>query len=81
MDHPHGRITANQQVCMGSGLCSYVAPDHFDVVEGLVQVLEPTVAAVGAEAVLEAVDSCPTGALALIREPDRSGGPAVPSKS
>jgi ferredoxin len=64
----HARITANQRVCMGSGLCSYIAPDHFDVVDGVVQVLDQDVASADAAAVLEAVESCPTRALALLQE-------------
>jgi ferredoxin len=62
----HSQISANKRVCMGSGLCSYIAPDHFDVVDGVVQVLDPAVLLSHSEAVLEAVESCPTRALALL---------------
>jgi ferredoxin len=70
MAEGHSLITADQRVCMGSGLCSYIAPDHFDVVDGVVQVLAQDVASADEAAVLEAVESCPTRALALLQATD-----------
>jgi ferredoxin len=71
MGEGQSRIVANQQVCMGSGLCSYIAPDHFDVVDGVVQVLDADLRSTDDEAVLEAVDSCPTRALAVLLDVQR----------
>ncbi|MYZ34458.1 ferredoxin [Streptomyces sp. SID4917] len=50
---------------MGSGLCAYIAPDHFAVTDGLVDVLSAEVGESDANAVNEAVEACPTRALTL----------------
>lgn len=60
-------ITADRGLCAGSGLCKLVAPEYFDVVSGLVEVLRPHVAAADHDAVDEAVESCPMQALTLDR--------------
>ncbi|MFF3228294.1 ferredoxin [Nocardia suismassiliense] len=59
------RITADRTVCVGAGLCALTAPAIFDQGDddGLVEVLDP--AAADDPAVREAVDLCPSGALAL----------------
>ncbi|CAM4108235.1 (4Fe-4S)-binding protein [Nocardia ninae] len=58
------RITADRTVCVGAGLCALTAPAVFDQGDddGLVEVLDP---AADDPAVREAVDLCPSGALAL----------------
>ncbi|GAB7007519.1 hypothetical protein JCM18899A_49940 [Nocardioides sp. AN3] len=66
------RIQADTDVCMGSGLCAFIAPDNFDVVNGTVVVLEAAVPAGAAEAVREAVESCPTRAIAIASVSERS---------
>ncbi|WP_046495355.1 ferredoxin [Streptomyces odonnellii] len=64
MTEKEGRIAADRSVCMGSGMCAYIAPDHFAVTDGLVDVLNAQVGA-SDTAVNEAVEACPTLALAL----------------
>jgi ferredoxin len=63
MADSRGRIAADQSVCMGSGLCAHIAPDHFEVEDGTVRVLDPEVSERTAAAVDEAVECCPTQAL------------------
>ncbi|SNR90710.1 ferredoxin [Geodermatophilus saharensis] len=58
------RVTADREVCVGSGQCELLAPDVFEVDDdGAVRVLQehPDAAA----AVRDAVSQCPTGALSL----------------
>jgi ferredoxin len=63
-DH-HTKITADRGLCAGSGLCRVVAPEFFNVEGGLVRVLRSDVTADAADAVAEAVESCPMQALAV----------------
>lgn len=65
MSSSAAHLSANKQVCVGSGLCAFVAPRYFDVSSGAVEVLEETVDDADADAVTEAVDACPTQALRL----------------
>ena len=57
------RVTADRELCVGSGACEMLAPDVFEVSdEGVVQVLqaEPD----DTDAVRQAAQQCPTRALA-----------------
>jgi ferredoxin len=58
-------VAADRGLCAGSGLCREVAPEFFDVEEGLVRVRRPDVPAAAIEIVTEAVESCPMQALSL----------------
>ena len=58
------RVSADRELCVGSGQCELLAPEVFEVDDdGAVQVLqqEPDDEA----AVRDAVSQCPTGAIAL----------------
>lgn len=60
------RVGAHRHLCVGSGLCAYVAPKHFAVPTGVVEVLQEGVSAQDVTVVEEAVDACPTQALHLL---------------
>lgn len=69
------RVTANRDVCVGSGLCAHVAPEYFDVSEAaVVEVLRNPVADEALHDVEEAVEACPTQALRLERTADTEVG-------
>jgi ferredoxin len=61
------RVEANREVCIGAGLCVLRAGRNFDQdpKDGLVVVVEATVEPDAAEAVRDAVDSCPSGAIRI----------------
>jgi ferredoxin len=62
------QVTADRDVCIGSGNCVLTAPAVFDQddEEGLVVVLTAEVAPQDADAVRQAVARCPSGALRLV---------------
>lgn len=56
-------IAVDRERCVGSGTCEMLAPDVFEVGDdGVVAVLRP---AAEDDAVLDAVQQCPTQALSL----------------
>ncbi|MGY1607009.1 MULTISPECIES: ferredoxin [unclassified Geodermatophilus] len=58
------RVSADREVCVGSGQCELLAPDVFEVDDdGAVRVLQEHPDDV--DAARDAVSQCPTGALAL----------------
>jgi ferredoxin len=61
------RITVDAGRCVGSGMCVFTAGDVFDQGEddGRAIVLRPEPSAETRDAVREAVDLCPAGAIAL----------------
>ncbi len=63
------RIDADREVCIGSGVCSWTAPDLFeqDAEEGRVVVRRLLVSGDAMSLAREAVDLCPSGALSLGR--------------
>jgi ferredoxin len=63
-----GRIAADREACMGSGMCANIASRYFDASEGTVAVLLEEVAAEDADDVVDAVDGCPAQALRFIHE-------------
>jgi ferredoxin len=67
------RITIDRERCMGSGNCAFWAPSTFDVDDGMkVVLLVPgDVGADSLDRVRNAVEACPTHALALVE----SGSP------
>jgi ferredoxin len=61
-------IVVDKSVCIGNGMCAGFAPAYFALGEGSqVSVLRSDVAAEDAEAVDNAVVSCPSGAITLRR--------------
>lgn len=57
-------VTGDRQVCVGAGQCVLAAPDVFDQDdEGLVVVLREEPGEEQREAVEEAADTCPSGAV------------------
>jgi ferredoxin len=62
------RVTADREVCIGSGNCVFSAPAVFDQDddEGLVVVLTAQVDDQDADAVQNAVVNCPSGALRIV---------------
>lgn len=64
------RISADRDVCIGSGQCVLAEPTVFDQSDedGLVLLRTDTPGADTAEAVRQAVNNCPSGALSLIED-------------
>ena len=61
----HREIRVDRSVCMGSGQCSWYAPNTFDQDdETIAIVVDPQ--GDPAEAIQTAVDSCPTRALSIV---------------
>ncbi|MEU7634082.1 ferredoxin [Nocardia sp. NPDC049220] len=60
------RIFADRERCIGSGMCALTAPEVFDQDEddGRVRVLDARPRR-GHSAVRDALDACPSGALAI----------------
>ncbi|MFI8178597.1 ferredoxin [Streptomyces microflavus] len=61
------RVIADRDLCCSAGRCAATAPDLFDQddTDGRVLLLRPDIPAGREEAVREAVDLCPSGALRL----------------
>jgi ferredoxin len=61
------RVRADRERCCASGLCAMTVPDVFDQREedGLVTVLQPEPPAALREAVREAAECCPAGAITV----------------
>lgn len=58
------RVVVDREMCCGAGNCVANAPDVFDQHDdGLVLLRTPVVAPAGRQAVLDAIDLCPTGAI------------------
>lgn len=58
-------VRTNRELCMGTGMCVFIAPHVFDVDDtGRVRVIGQV--SVGDESVREAVEACPMDALELI---------------
>ncbi|MGY1737525.1 ferredoxin [Geodermatophilus sp. SYSU D00684] len=58
------RVTADRELCVGSGQCELLAPDAFEVDDdGAVRVLQEIPD--DADAARDAVQQCPTGALSI----------------
>jgi ferredoxin len=64
------RVTADREVCIGSGNCVFAAPRVFDQddEEGLVVLLTEEADAGDADAVRDAVAHCPSGALRIAED-------------
>lgn len=63
------RVTADRDVCIGSGLCLLTAPAVFDQDdEGIVVLLTADPDPADADVVRRAVAQCPSGALRLAGE-------------
>jgi ferredoxin len=64
------KVTADREVCIGSGNCVLAAPQVFDQDEdvGLVVLLGPEIASEHATAVRDAVAHCPSGALRIVED-------------
>ncbi|MCU1667616.1 MAG: ferredoxin [Blastococcus sp.] len=71
------RVSADRDVCIGSGNCVLTAPAVFDQddEEGLVVVLTSDVEGPVADVVRAAVARCPSGALRLIEGQEPPAGP------
>lgn len=57
-------LSVDREKCIGSGMCSASAPDHFDLTDGRAQPVHPELDA--DELVLEAAESCPVEAIRLV---------------
>ncbi|MCW2898773.1 MAG: hypothetical protein JWO67_1038 [Streptosporangiaceae bacterium] len=64
------KVTADREVCIGSGNCVLAAPQVFDQDEdvGLVVLLGPEIASENATAVRDAVAHCPSSALRIVED-------------
>jgi ferredoxin len=60
------RIEIDESVCAGTMMCLSIAPDAFDVVQGVARVVDPT--AHDLETLREAEESCPTEAIRIFVE-------------
>ncbi|WP_326689705.1 MULTISPECIES: ferredoxin [unclassified Streptomyces] len=65
-------VTGDREVCVGAGQCVLAAPDVFDQdeEEGLVVVLREHPGEARREAVEEAADTCPSGAVHIAARED-----------
>lgn len=58
------RVTVDPTRCIGSGICTGAAPEHFVLVDGLScpreELIEP------ADAVIDAAESCPVEAIRVV---------------
>lgn len=63
------KITADRNVCIGSGMCVMTAPAVFDQDDdGIVLLLTPDIPPDQAAAAVRATELCPSGALRLIQD-------------
>lgn len=70
------RVEVDASVCIGSGMCAGIAPDHFRIVGNR---SEPVNARVGQDdLVLDAGENCPVEAI-LVRD-DRTGAVLAPGE-
>ena len=61
------KAEANREVCIGAGMCVLTAPSHYDQDDdGTVVVLRAEVAPEDEQAVRDAADSCPSGAISFV---------------
>jgi ferredoxin len=57
-------VVVDLDLCIGSGMCTGIAPDVFDLDEnGALVALSAEVAPADADAVLDAIDCCPVEAI------------------
>jgi ferredoxin len=71
----HREIRVDRTLCMGSGQCSWYAPNTFDQDdETIAIVIDPR--GDPADKIQNAVDSCPTGALSIVSDDEASDGEA-----
>lgn len=59
-------IEVDQQICLGSGLCTTYAPNSFDQDEETAKVVVKAVGADSLEAVHAAAEACPMAAIKVI---------------
>jgi ferredoxin len=62
------QVVVDRTACMGTGVCVSLAPDHFDVVDGLSTPLDAP-EPMPEELVEEVVDNCPMAALSPAPRP------------
>jgi ferredoxin len=62
------RITVDQNVCQGTGLCSSVAPKHFELRSGLSHPIDPEVEP--HDDVIDAAEGCPVEAILVVSASD-----------
>ena len=68
----HREIRVDRSLCMGSGQCSWYAPNTFDPDdETIAMVIDPQ--GDPEKAIRTAVDSCPTRALSIVADTDGPG--------
>ena len=63
----HREIRVDRDLCMGSGQCVLYAPKTFDQDDETIAVVIDS-SGDPADAIKNAVDSCPTGALSIVAE-------------
>ncbi len=64
------QIEINRELCMGSGNCSFWAPDVFDLGDdGIAVVLDPTAAP--EDKIILAGQGCPTQAISISRDGEK----------
>lgn len=69
MSEDRWTLSVDRDLCIGSGMCSAIAPEHFDLTDGRSQPLQPELDP--DETVREAAESCPVEAIRLV---ERSTG-------
>jgi len=61
------KAEADREVCIGAGMCVLTAPSSYDQDDdGTVVVLKADVATEDEQAVRDAADSCPSGAISFV---------------
>ncbi len=66
-------IIVDREICMGSGLCIVYAPGTFDVDDNTKSVVK-NAEGDSIDAIRNAIEACPTGALRLIEGPQPARG-------
>lgn len=65
---PEVLVTADQDVCVGSGMCKLTAPGVFDQdMRGMVDVVDPAPGGEDLKAAITAGLTCPSGAISVKR--------------
>lgn len=57
-------LKVNAETCIGCGACESIAPEYFEIIDGLSEVKKPYDEK-DADLINEAIDSCPVQAITL----------------
>lgn len=60
------KVKVNQDACIGCGACQAIAPDVFEVNDGLAQAIVDIVPKEAEEDAMDALEGCPTDAIVKV---------------